>query len=226
MTAFSRYRRAPQGAHAAWPSRGDDPFAGEALTPEAATEAIARMVSEERPLGSLVESHVPVTQAPRPTFTPRTAGPQTRADLVIPDPLSRRFPVPVTVRPVIGDSLRQHPEPEAEAPAEAGPGATAMLYSGPGWAAALMAARLRNGEVEELPALVEQGYGRNAAGFATVARHFRERITATAEQVCAAMGRPDLAGQLLRRVEQFNAEARLRAEQLNAQAWRQDRGAA
>lgn len=214
MTAFPRRRGAPQGAHAAWASRGDDPFAGEALTSGAATEAIARMAPQERPLGSLVEVPPPAARAPRPTFTPAASGPQTRADLVIaaddPCPLSRAVRVWLTVRPVIGDSLGRLPEPEGKPPAWAGPGATAMLYSGPGWTRVLEAVRLRNGELEELPALVEQGLGRNAAEAATAARHFRERVVEAAAQFCAGIGLPSYAGTLLQRVHELNVAAQRR----------------
>ena len=208
MTAFSRFRKAPSGAHAY------DPYADEAITPEAATEALARMEPEVRPLGELVQAPPARREGPRPTFTPRSSGPPTRADFVIPrnllDPLSRDYLLADFVRPVIGDSIPVPP-----------PGNSIAL--GRGWSRYLAIARLTDPNrdardarrAEALHAQHEQGLGRNAVELAGVARHFRERVVEAAERYCAGIGHPEMARALLDRVTQLNEQARL-----------QDRGAA
>jgi hypothetical protein len=139
---------------------------------------------------------------PVPTFTPNPP----------PVALIRPYAAPAPKpRPVIFDQLAgalpAWDAPDAIAEPEA-PGSLALLYAGPGWTRTLTASRLRSGEWDELPKIVEEGYGRNAAEMVTAYRHARERIIAGAETVCAAIGNPGLAGELLQRVRQLVDEAR------------------
>lgn len=210
MITLNRLRRHRQGEHR-YPDESPLP-AMERLAPN------GQPTFPGGPPPFLAAPVAPVTE-PRPVFTARVRpGAMTRPQLVLDardpmapsrcrpyvpaeygDPLSPGIPVPVTATAVIGDGMT--PVPPWEPPAgDDAPGTWPALYSGPGWTRALADARRRNGEVEELPALVEDGLGRNAAEFERVARHFRERITQGARDCCTALGRPDLARVLLDRV--------------------------
>ena len=139
----------------------------------------------------------------RPSFTPALA--LTSADITFPPP-ARDFPV--FLPPVIGDSL--DPRPSWEEPPEPEPGTSPVLYARRGWTKVLTAVRKRNGELDELDTLVEQGHGRNAAEYHTSLRHNRERTAEGAWQLCAELGCPDMFGALLNRVGQYAAAAQAR----------------
>jgi len=159
----------------------------------------------------------PYPQVPQPSFTAREPSP--RAETApIPLPVTRRPYVPRdaldhaaavtgTVRPVIGDSMPALP-PEPEPPAPPAPGTSTALYAGPGWTERLASMRVRNGEWDELPAIVERGLGRNAADEAAGFRHSRAVIGEGVRQQCAAIGRSDLAAPLLYRVHELVTAAR------------------
>jgi hypothetical protein len=134
----------------------------------------------------------PYPARPQPTFTPRPpAGPRP----VIFEQVAAAVPV---------SKLTPPPPPEP-------PGRSAALYCDPGWAAQLMRLRVRSGEWDELPAIVEQGFGRNAADEAAGLRRSRASIAEGVVQQCAAIGRPDLAAPLLYRTHEFTVAARAAA---------------
>ena len=139
-----------------------------------------------------VPASCPPPSGPRPTFTPRPpAGPRP----VIFEQVAAAVPVSKLTPP----------------PPPAPPGRSAALYCDPGWAAQLMRLRVRNGEWDELPAIVEQGFGRNAADEAAGLRHSRASIAEGVVQQCAAIGRPDLAAPLLYRTHELTVAARAAA---------------
>lgn len=127
-------------------------------------------------------------------------------------PLDPGTPVRPLARPLIGDSI-PFPDREPSAPpAPPGTGTSPALYCGPGWTARLMDARVRDGEWDELPAIIEAGFGRNAAAEAAMRRHSRAAVAEAARRLCALLGRPDLAAPLLHRVHELNVAARSAAE--------------
>src|SRR5215469_2980843 len=91
-----------------------------------------------------------------PSFTPRETAPLHL--------LARpHIPAPDAPPAKIFDSMPPLPEPEQDP--EPPPGyevpldSRAQIYSGPGWTRALTAARVRSGEWDELPAIIETGLG-------------------------------------------------------------------
>jgi hypothetical protein len=134
------------------------------------------------------------------------------------DPFDPATEVKAVLRPAIGDSMAPR---AATGPVLAlrwlGIGEasalrpTALPYTAPGWATLQMNRWVARGEWEELPAIVEQGYGRNAADEAAGRRHSREAIVRGIQQRCAAIGRPDLAGPLLRQAHELVMAARATA---------------
>lgn len=150
---------------------------------------------------------------PEPSWTPKQAAP-TAAQPVLretaADPFDPATPVWPAVKPVIGNSLHAPPaEPEPAGPPE--PGASPVLYAGPGWAGRLMNLRVVNREWEDLPAIVERGLGRNAAEAAAGYRHTCTAIAEGMRSRCAVLGRPDLAERVLRRTQELVDTARARA---------------
>jgi len=170
-------------------SRAGRPFAPDGERPYASAPAGGPDAAAFRRLGPVYR---PAPAAPTSPF-PAIARP-----CVPPGPLDRGVAVTIAEEPVIGDSL---PALAAEAPAPP-PAAMALLPDSvlccsPGWAAHLMSARVRSGEWDELDLIVERGWGRNAAEEAAQHRHVRERLPDRARQLCAALGEPGKAGELL-----------------------------
>jgi DNA-binding IclR family transcriptional regulator len=64
------------------------------------------------------------------------------------------------------------------------------------------------GEWEDVPAIAERGYGRNAAEEAAGYRHSRATIGGQVRQWCAALECPGLAEELLRRTHEMTVAAR------------------
>jgi len=149
-----------------------------------------------------------------PTFTPAPAaetGPlrAVGAAPYIPvygDPLSQGTPVFPAEQPKIGDSLDPRPA-WAQAPVREAPGTAVTLYCGRRWPAKIAALRQRDGQFEDLHRLIADGKGRNLAECLTAWRHSREQMPQRALELCASLGWPDLVSELLRRVEQYNAQA-------------------
>lgn len=216
MSVFTRRRRSPGPALPSAGRRALTAAPGLAAN-DAPTEAIQRpagptlgelAATGEIPPHPFMPGRVPVAcrcgqpklaaihHAPpprRPSFTPLA---QTSRDL------------PHFLPAVIGDSL--DPRPSWEDPPEPEPGTSPVLYARTGWTRALTAVRKRNGELDELPKLVEAGLGRNAAEFHTALRHAREGITEGAVRLCADLGCLDMAGELLRRVQYYSAHPDVR----------------
>ena len=144
---------------------------------------------------------------PQPAYIPRPPAPAGDQPVLREDPLDFSVPVPPSLEPLIGDAIpAPGPYPEPEPEQETAPGTEAVLYSGPGWAFLPTAQRIA--ELDEMDLLVERGLGQNAAETATAFRHSRQRISAGVRQLCAEVGQPEMAGVLLRRVAQMNAQAR------------------
>jgi hypothetical protein len=149
---------------------------------------------------------------PQPSFTPNPAA-VTREHRAVPiHPLDSYAPVDPWDGPMLADAIPA-PEPEPEeipvppeyrVPTDSRP----MLYTGPGWAGRRMTARVRDGEWDEIPLLVERGLGRNASEAATAFRHSHERIADAARRVCTEAGSPEQAGILMRRVNEMTTAAR------------------
>ncbi len=151
----------------------------------------AEALAGARPAGE--EGHVPLVR-------PYAAG----MPAVKCTPLDKGTEVEIAAEPVIGDSL---PSPVAQAPA-GGPAnllPDSVPYCGPGWAGRLMSTRVRRGEWEDVIAIVERGWGRNAAEEAAAHRHVREMMPDRARRLCASLGEPGLADALLYRVREYQA---------------------
>lgn len=141
--------------------------------------------------------------APMPVAPARPYVPETRGI----SPLDRGTPVWPGVRPVIGDSMPPLPPESVPEPGPVSVLPDSVPYCGPGWAGHLMSMRVRDGEWEELDLIVERGWGRNAAEEAAQRRHSRERLPRYAWELCAALGEPERAAELVHRVREFGAAA-------------------
>lgn len=149
------------------------------------------------------ELSLPVNASPEPAIgRPYVAG----------DPLESGTSIRPLVPPFIGDSLPPLP-PEPEPVVVYGPERAPSLtpYAGPGWAGLQMRRWIANGEWEELPAIVERGLGQNAAEAAAGFRHSRTTIAEGMRQLCAGIGRPDLAAHVLQRTDELVWAARAAA---------------
>lgn len=161
--------------------------------------------AEDVPEQAFPRGENPYPAKPGPSFTP---APPRNAAMTAPQQAYRpRLPGTHPARAVIHDQVSASmliaelsPPP---APPAAGDGTA--LYCAPGWAGMLMRLRIRNEEWEELPRLVEEAMGRNAAEAATALRHSREKIAEAARQFCTGTGHPEMLRGLLDRVSELNA---------------------
>lgn len=179
----------------------------------------ATVTREPSQLLSAPTEELPADGAPQPSWTPKPARPHAETKPVplpvagrpyVGGPLDRATVIQMLSEPEIGDSM---PAPAAE-PAqaalfEAAPvPPMAVLYTEPGWARIQMSRWIARGEWEDVHALLDREFGRNAAEYWTGYRHSRETIGGQVRQWCAALECPGLAEELLRRTHEFTVAAR------------------
>lgn len=113
------------------------------------------------------------------------------------DELARELPLPPAMSPWEKRTVLR------PAPASAEPGCDVELYSAPGWTRAVTALRLERGELDDWPADVERGLGRNAAEEATALRHSRQGVAEGWRRFCLAVGHPEWTDPGLHRIHEL-----------------------
>lgn len=177
----------PRALAGLFPRRRETPLTFYPATPVAGEEAPAAYPPEDN--APVRPGTGPYTALEQPSFTPAAAA--------VTGPL-----------PVTSDSPR--PEPVPDPVPRLVLDSRPALYTGPGWTRALCMARVRDGEWEDLNALLEKAWGRNHEQYIAARRHVREAMAELTRQGCAQLGVPGAAGLLLRRVAEL-AEAERRA---------------
>lgn len=214
MTLISGFRRKakrgaaqrPASGLIASPKTGEQPYAGLAAS-QVSAYRLAAAQGRPAPAYHPAKGSAPET-APMPVLREDTPAPPF-------DPFDPATAVTAAVRPVIGDSLPALP-PDPEPPAAPEPGSSPVLYAGLGWARRLMSMRVANGEWEDVRAIAERGFGRNAADEAAARRHSREVIAEGMLMQLAAIGHPELAAPLLYRTHELVTAARAAAAEVSA----------
>lgn len=121
---------------------------------------------ETRPIAGLAPADAVAASRPRPVRPFVSAG---APKALLFDALADVLPLP----PVMSAGEKRS---VLLAPGAAEPGCAVELYSGPGWARAVEAYRLRDGEWEDPQAGLDQIATRTAAGFTTARGHIRETL--------------------------------------------------